>query len=147
MLVGGDKEGITITSNTASGLHIVAEGLSSKYTSKSNIVIPDNEFVTNSYVWQQIAKKYKIELRTLDTKKGYVTLDTWDSKIDKNTVLVSLSQVQGGNGFRYNLKEIINIAHSNGALVIVDAIQSLGAVPFDAKKYRSEEHTSELQSH
>ena len=56
-LIGGVKEGITITSNTASGLHIVAEGLSKNYTRGSNIVIPDNEFVTNSYTWQQIAKK------------------------------------------------------------------------------------------
>ncbi|MFV2015517.1 MAG: aminotransferase class V-fold PLP-dependent enzyme, partial [Candidatus Heimdallarchaeota archaeon] len=134
-LVRGDKEGIAITPNTAAGLHIVAEGLSTQYIHGSNIVIPDNEFVTNSYTWQQIAKKYNIELRILETVNGYVSLDTWNKKIDNNTVLVSMSHVQSGNGFLYNLKEITDIAHSKGALIVVDAIQGIGAVPFDAKKF------------
>ncbi|MCE7737062.1 MAG: aminotransferase class V-fold PLP-dependent enzyme [Candidatus Heimdallarchaeota archaeon] len=134
-LVGGEKEGITITSNTAAGLHIVAEGLSSNYTKGSNIAIPDNEFVTNSYTWQQIAKKYNIELKILETVDGYVSFETWDNEIDNNTVLVSLSHVQSGNGFLYDLKKITDIVHSKGALIVVDAIQGLGAVPFDAKKF------------
>ena len=133
-LVGGDKAGIAITANTASGLHIVAEGLSSKYIQGSNIIIPDNEFVTNSYTWQQIANKYNIELRILPTVNGFVGIDIWEKQIDENTVLVSLSHVQSGNGFLYNLKEITDIAHSKGSLIVVDAIQGLGAVPFDAKK-------------
>ncbi|MHA2103078.1 MAG: aminotransferase class V-fold PLP-dependent enzyme [Candidatus Hodarchaeales archaeon] len=53
--------------------------------------------------------------------------------LDK-TAIVALSHVQFGNGFRSNLKEIAKIAHSHGAFIIVDAIQSLGVIPFDIKK-------------
>ncbi|MCH8907356.1 MAG: aminotransferase class V-fold PLP-dependent enzyme [Candidatus Heimdallarchaeota archaeon] len=134
-LVGGDKEGITITPNTAAGLHIVAEGLTSRYSQQSNIVIPDVEFVTNSYTWQQLTKKYHMELRFVNSVDGRIDFNQWENRIDENTVFISLSHIQSGNGFTTDLKQLVNLAHSRGALVVVDAIQGLGAVPFDAKKY------------
>lgn len=134
-LVNGSKEGVTITTNTGSGLHLVADGLHHKFKKGQNIIIPDIEFVTNSYVWQELAKRYQIELRTIPSKNNIISLDSWDKTIDDNTILIALSHVQFSNGYRSDLKQISEIAHDHGAYVTVDAIQSLGVVPFDVKYF------------
>jgi selenocysteine lyase/cysteine desulfurase len=37
------------------------------------------------------------------------------------------------NGFQYDLKKLCDLAHSRGALVYADAVQAIGAVPFDVR--------------
>lgn len=134
-LINGSPEGVTITTNTASGLHIVADCLYSRFVKGKNIILPDTEFVTNSYCWQQVAARYKIELRQISLEEQTSNENILEDSIDDNTVLVALSHVQFSNGFRSDLQNISKMAHSHGALVCVDAIQSIGAVPFDVKKF------------
>ena len=134
-LLNGQKEGITITTNTGSGLHIVADGLQHLLKRGQNIIIPETEFVTNSYCWQELAKRHKLEFRTIAFNNNKYSLSDWEKAVDDKTAIIALSHVQFGNGFRSNLKEIAKIGHSHGAFVVVDAIQSLGIVPFDIKDY------------
>ena len=134
-LVKGHKDGVTITTNTGSGLHIVADGLQHLFKKGQNIIIPETEFVTNSFCWQEVTKRHGLEFRTVPTTNGKIELSDWEKLVDDKTIIVALSHVQFGNGFRSNLKEIANIAHSHDAFVVVDAIQSLGIVPFDVKNY------------
>jgi len=135
-LLRGKKDGVTITTNTASGLHVVADTIQSNITTKSNFVIPESEFVTNSYCWQQLANRYHIELRTvpLSGKDQIISLENWEKQIDDNTVLVAVSHVQFSTGFRSELQAISSIAHQHDSYMVVDAIQGLGVVPFDVQK-------------
>lgn len=130
-LLGGKKEGVAITKSTASALHIVADSLHPRIKRGQNIVMPDSEFVTNSYVWQQLAKRYSLEMRYVPTENNRVDISSWEKLVDDNTLLCSLSSVQFNNGFRSDLSSIGDLAHDHGALLSVDAIQQLGAVPFD----------------
>lgn len=132
-LLNGSIDGVAITTNTSSGLHIVADGLQHMFESGQNIIIPETEFVTNSFCWQELAKRCKLEFRTLKLSKNKYFLSDWEKIIDDKTAIVALSHVQFSDGFKSNLKEIAKIAHSHGAYVVVDAIQSLGIVPFDVK--------------
>ncbi|MCY3412041.1 MAG: aminotransferase class V-fold PLP-dependent enzyme [Candidatus Heimdallarchaeota archaeon] len=132
-LVGGKKEGVTITKNTASALHIAADSLYPRIKKGMNIVMPDAEFVTNSYVWQQLAHRYGLEIRYVPTEQHRIDVSSWEKLVDDQTLLCSLSSVQF-SGFRSDLASISEIAHDHGALVSVDAIQQLGAVPFDIRQ-------------
>jgi selenocysteine lyase/cysteine desulfurase len=132
-LLGGKKEGVTITKSTASALHIVADSLHPRIKKGQNIVMPDSEFVTNSYVWQQLAKRYSLEMRYVPTENNRIDISSWEKMVDDNTLLCSLSSVQFSSGFRSDLSAIAGIAHDHGALLSVDAIQQLGAVPFDVR--------------
>jgi len=135
-VVNGDKEGVTITTGTASGLHIVADGLQQLINNrKNNIIIPDKEFITNSFIWQQLAKRHKLKFQTIPVTNNEILLTELEKSINDQTAIIALSHVQFSNGFRTNLKEVSDIAHNHGALVVVDAIQSLGIVPFDVKKF------------
>jgi selenocysteine lyase/cysteine desulfurase len=133
-LLNGKKEGVAITSNTASALHVVADGLYKLYSPGKNIIITAAEFATNSYLWQQLTRRHRMELRVVPIRNGKLLLEDWERLIDDQTVVVSLSHVQFSNGFRSNLKQISQITHEHGAYVVVDAIQSLGIVPFDVQQ-------------
>ena len=52
--------------------------------------------------------------------------------IDKNTAIVSISHVEYRGGQRFDLGVLAEAAHAHGALLVVDASQSAGAVPIDA---------------
>jgi selenocysteine lyase/cysteine desulfurase len=47
------------------------------------------------------------------------------------SLAISISHVQWITGYRYDLRLLADLAHSNGALLIVDAMQSAGVVPLD----------------
>ncbi len=133
-LLHGSKDGVTVTSNTASGLHIVADGLHKRYQEGKNIVITEMEFSTNSYCWQKVTNRYGMDLKIIPTRNNRLLFEDWENIINDQTVLASLSHVQFSNGFRTDLAEISKLAHDHNALVLVDAIQSLGVVPFDIEK-------------
>ncbi|HEX5324242.1 MAG TPA: aminotransferase class V-fold PLP-dependent enzyme, partial [Capsulimonadaceae bacterium] len=61
------------------------------------------------------------------------TLDPADyaKLISQRTRVIAVSWVQFGTGFRSDLAALAEIAHANGALLLVDVIQGLGAFPID----------------
>ncbi len=130
-LINGKPEGITMTSNTASGLHLVADGLNDQYRSGQNIVLTELEFTTNSYMWQKIAKRHSLELRVIPFRENNFLEEDITRLIDDNTILTTISYVQYSNGYRADLDYIGNLVHDHGGYLCVDAIQGLGVVPLD----------------
>jgi selenocysteine lyase/cysteine desulfurase len=57
-----------------------------------------------------------------------------EKAVDDETVAVVVSHVHWLNGFRHDLKALAEIAHEHGAYLIVDAIQSAGAMRIDARR-------------
>jgi selenocysteine lyase/cysteine desulfurase len=57
-----------------------------------------------------------------------------EKAVDDETVAVAVSHVEYFNGFRNDLRALSEIAHEHGAYLIVDAIQSAGAVRIDVKR-------------
>ena len=131
ILIGGQPEGVTLTTNTASGLHIVADGLIQSFRRGQNIVIPDSEFSTNSYLWQQLARRRGMELRTIPYSKGAREIEDWALAVDQQTALVAVSSVQYSDGYKTDLKSLSDLVHDVGGKIVVDAIQQVGNTPID----------------
>ena len=51
--------------------------------------------------------------------------------IGERTRLLAISHVQWGSGFRSPLRPLADAVHAQGGLMVVDAIQSAGAMPID----------------
>ena len=62
-----------------------------------------------------------------------IPLSRYEDLIDERTALVSLAHVCYRNGVKQDAAAIAEIAHRKGALVLLDAYQSLGAEPVDVK--------------
>lgn len=126
-LIGASKEEIAIVENTSLGINLIANSL--KYNSGSNIVLNDLEFPANFYPWAG-----KANLKILKNKCGKVLIQDYEKVIDDHTIIVPVSHVAYSNGFKQDLKALAEIAHRHNAFLLVDAIQSLGALEVNVKK-------------
>ena len=97
-----------------------------------NVVSTQIVFPSTSFSWLRIASHTSCELRFVEATNSYVDIDDIIKQIDKNTAVVSISHVEYTGGQVYDLKKLADAAHAHGALLVVDATQSAGAIPIDA---------------
>jgi len=120
---------IALVKNTSEGLSLIAYGLD--WQANSNIVSSDQEFPSNRIVWESLASE-GVELRTADIS-GDDPEGAMIALMDEQTRLLTVSSVQFGTGVRMNLNRLGEACRERGVLFCVDAIQSLGALQFDAQ--------------
>lgn len=129
-LIGAKPEEIALVENTSVGLNIAANVL--RYPPGSKVVTTDLEYPSVVYPWLRKSLGVKVDyVRSVD---GKLLLENFERAVDDNTVAVAVSHVEYVNGFRNNLRALSEIAHSHGAVLIVDAIQSAGVIPIDVKR-------------
>ena len=112
---------VALAPSTSAGLFAVALGLPA-----GNVVVPAGEFPANRYPWARAAAVHGGEVRWLAAPDGRVTADRVAELVDRHTTAVVVSLVDHQTGFRPNLDALREAA--GDALLVVDAIQGLGAV-------------------
>jgi len=129
-LIGAKPEEIALVENTSVGLNIAANVL--RYSPGSKIVTTDLEYPSVVYPW--LRKSLGVKVHYVRNVNGKILLEDLEKAVDDNTVAVSISHVEYVNGFRHDLRALSEIAHEHGAYLIVDAIQSAGAMQIDVRK-------------
>lgn len=99
--------------------------------SGSNIIGTDISHPSTIYPWIRVSKHMNCEVRWARGENGYVNPDKIVQLIDNNTSIVCISHAEYGGGQLYDLALLADLAHTHGALLIVDVTQSAGAVPLD----------------
>jgi cysteine desulfurase/selenocysteine lyase len=130
-LIGADRDEIALVPNTTAGISLVAEGLD--WRPGENVVTLADEFPSNAYPWLNL-KSRGVETRRVATDNGRLDLDDFAAACDARTRIVSVSWVGYATGYRHDVARIAEIAHERGAFLMLDAIQGLGAFPFDVRK-------------
>ncbi len=128
-LVGAESaEDIALTKNTSEGLSTISQGLD--WHEGDEIVGMANDFVSNRMVWEVLGSRgvtyHAIDAMVSDDPEGALI-----AAFTPNTRLLAVSSVHYANGYRFDLVRLANACKAHGVLFSVDAIQSLGAVPFD----------------
>ncbi|MCR8433654.1 MAG: aminotransferase class V-fold PLP-dependent enzyme [Candidatus Korarchaeota archaeon] len=130
-LINANYEEIAFVQNTSMGLNLIANSIN--WQSGDNIVINDLEFPTNVFPWQVVAKRYNLELRCVRNVNGMLRKEDFEKVVDERTKTIAVSWVEFGNGFVNDLRFLSKLAHENGALLVVDGIQGVGALKIDVK--------------
>lgn len=101
---------------------------------RNKIVYSELNFPSVMYVYEAHARENKLRIETVPSDDGItVSLDRYLAAIDEETLLVPFSHVLFKSGFLQNAKAITERAHEVGAMVVLDAYQSAGTVPFSVK--------------
>ncbi len=119
---------IALLKSTSEGLSVVAHGLGWK--AGDNLVSIAQEFPSNRIVWQSLQPK-GVEVRLLDLSQHEDPEQGLIALCDEHTRLLAVSSVQYASGRRMQLERLGEFCRSRGIVFVVDAIQSLGALPFD----------------
>lgn len=127
---------IALVKNTSEGLSFVAYGLN--WREGDNVVGIRQEFPSNRYVWQSLANQ-GVEFRQLDLRERPADPETALLALcDARTRLISISAVQYTNGLRMDLAKIGEFCRAKDILFCVDAIQQIGAIPFDVQQIQAD---------
>ncbi|MDH4028658.1 MAG: aminotransferase class V-fold PLP-dependent enzyme [Nitrospirota bacterium] len=129
LLNAGSKDDIAFLKNTSEALSVVAYGL--PWKKGDNIVSSSQEFPSNRIVWESLAGK-GVEFREADLYSAETPEDALFCLVNGSTRLITISSVQYSTGLRMDLKRIGEFCKEKNILFCVDAIQSLGAMQFDA---------------
>jgi len=125
-LLGASPDEVALVANTSTGLSTVAQGL--HCGRGDNVVIPDREFPANVYPWLALPG---VEVRRVPKRDGKLLAEDVAARVDGRTRAVSVSFVDWLTGHRADLAAMAAAAHGQGALLVVDAIQGLGALRLD----------------
>jgi kynureninase len=102
---------------------------------RNKIVYSELNFPSVMYVYEAHARNGKLRIETVASDDGItIPLERFLDAIDEETLLVPFSHVLFKSGFLQNAKAITERAHEVGAMVVLDAYQSAGTVPFSVKE-------------
>lgn len=131
-LLGADREEVAVLSSASEGICSFAWSVDLK--SDANVVSTDADFPSVVYPWIRLSQERSIKVRLAKNHDGLVDEDELEKLVDDQTAVISISHVEYGTGQRFDLRWLSELAHSHGALLIVDATQSAGLMPIDVHR-------------
>lgn len=126
---------IIFTRGTTTSLNTVAASYGRANLNEGDeIVISYMEHHSNIIPWQQVAKQTGATLKYIDLQEdGTISLDAVRETVTDRTKIVSIMQVSNVLGVMNPIKEIAEIAHQNGAIMVVDGAQSAPHMKIDVQ--------------
>jgi selenocysteine lyase/cysteine desulfurase len=126
-LVNALPDDIALTKNTTEGLGFIAHGLA--WTPGDRIVTFESEFPANLFPWLALRSRgVQVELLP-EAALGDLTRLRASCR---GARLLAVSSVQYLSGYRAPLADLGQVCRETETLLVVDAIQSLGAFPLNA---------------
>jgi selenocysteine lyase/cysteine desulfurase len=129
LLNAPSTDDIALVKNTSEALSFVAFGLDWK--AGDNVVISDEEFPSNRVVWEALKPQgvdvVQVSLKGDDPEGALL------AACGPRTRLLSISSVQFATGTRLNVERLGHGLKQRGVLFCIDAIQHIGALPFDVQ--------------
>jgi cysteine desulfurase len=132
--LGCDSKEIFFTSGGTEGNNTIIKGLAEKNPEKKHIIISEIEHPSVIEPCNKLKKKgYLIDKISVD-KQGQVNLEELKSKINQNTLLVSIMHVNNEIGTIQPIEEIAKICRERQVYFHSDMVQSLGKININLKK-------------
>ena len=127
---------IIFTKNASESLNLIAYSYGLDNLKKDDeIVLSIMEHHSNLVPWQYVAKKTGSTLKYMYINDNFELSDEEiKSKITDKTKIVGITHVSNVTGTINNVEEIIKYAHSKGAIVVLDASQSIPHMKIDVQK-------------
>ena len=139
--LGAQEEEIVFTKSATESLNLIAYAMGNAeagsrfaLTSKNRIVVTEMEHHANLIPWQQLAARTGAQLSWFEvTPDGRLDLSNINSVITEDTKVVALTHQSNVLGTINPLEALVRRAHEVGAVVVLDACQSVPHMPIDVK--------------
>ncbi|MCS5700375.1 SufS family cysteine desulfurase [Cyanobium sp. FGCU-52] len=131
----GPRE-IVFTRNASEAINLVARTWGeANLRAGDEVLLTVMEHHSNLVPWQLLAARTGCVLRHAGvSESGELDLEDWKAKLNERTKLVSVVQVSNTLGCLNPIETLVPLAHAAGALVLVDACQSLPHQPVDVAR-------------
>jgi selenocysteine lyase/cysteine desulfurase len=131
-LVNAGEDEIAVTTSVSAGVSAIASGMRFD-SSRDTVVVSDFEFPTIGQIWHAQEQRGARVVHVPSSADGTIPLERFEAAIDDRTALVAVTQICFRNGSRNDVRGVVELAHTRGALALVDAYQAVGSIPVDVK--------------
>ena len=130
--LGGDVDEIVFTKSATESLNLLAYSYTSLISKDDSIVVTEMEHHANLIPWQQLGERTGATLKWFEVdSEGRLDLSKIDSVITEDTKIVALTHQSNVLGTINPLEAIVARAHEVGAVVVLDACQSVPHMPIN----------------
>ena len=128
--IGATGDEVAILPSASAAINAVASAL--RFSPRDKVVLGEFEFPTMGHVWlAQQQRGARIEF--VRACGNQVPAERYQQAIDANTLIVPVTGVSFLNGFRSPVSAVVELAHAQGALVMLDDYQDCGTRPIDVR--------------
>lgn len=135
-----DPNRIAIIPSASYGLSTVARNL--PLEAGQEIIVVEGQFPSNVYPWKREADAKGAHLKIISAPKSANRGENWNNNIldaiNEKTAAVALGNIHWADGTIFDLQEIRKKTNQNGAWLVIDGTQSVGALPINVDKLKPE---------
>ena len=135
-LNAASDEEIIFVKGTTDGINLVAHSYARQHLGEGDeIIISTMEHHSNIIPWQVLCQEKGAHLRVIPiSDAGELLIDEYESLLSSRTKLVAITHVSNVLGTVNPIKQIVEMAHSQGVPVLVDGAQATPHMPVDVQK-------------
>jgi len=130
-LINADPNEVADCTSVSAGVSALASALDFS-GERNEVVMSDFEFPTIGQIWHAQETR-GARVVHVPAAGNIIPMERFAAAITERTKIVSVTHVCFRNGSRLDIPAIVELAHRKGALVLLDAYQSLGTRPVDVK--------------
>ncbi len=127
---------IVFTKGTTDSINLLAFSFGETYIQEGDeIIVSELEHHSNIVPWQMLCERKKAKLKVIPVNdKGELLMDEYANLLNERTRLVAVGHVSNALGTLNPVKEIIDLAHQNKSLVLIDGAQAVAHVQVDVQQ-------------
>lgn len=133
--IHAEPKEIIFTSGASMSLNLVAYGYGRKFLKKGDVILStEAEHASNILPWFKVCEEVGAVIEYIPlSNEGEMTIEAFKGAMHDKVKIVAMAEVSNVMGYIQPMKEICQIAHEYGALVVCDGAQSVPHVPIDVK--------------
>lgn len=128
--INASPDEIAIVTSVSAGVNGIASALN--FRERRKVVLGEFEFPTMGQVWLG-QRERGADVRFAKAQGNSIRPTAYETLIDRETLIVPFTHVCFKNGFRTQVSTLTQMAHTAGALVMLDDYQDCGTRPVDVK--------------
>src|SRR5213079_441572 len=128
-LIGASPDEVALTSGAGAGLAAIAYAL--KWSAGDEVIIARGEFPVHYATWKPMEAREGIKVQIAVPQGPFIQSDDLVAAMTPRTRVISVSHVRFDDGSLLDAARVSAACHAQGALLVLDASQSCGAVPMD----------------
>jgi selenocysteine lyase/cysteine desulfurase len=128
--IGATPDEVAVVPYASAGINSVASALT--FDQRKKVVLGEFEFPTMGHIWLAQQKR-GAQVEFVPASGDVIPVEGYERTIDPKTLIVPITGVCFMNGFRSPVKEIVQLAHANGALAMLDDYQDCGTRPVNVR--------------
>ena len=128
-IIGAQPHEVAIAPSVSSAVSSIATALD--YSTRNKVVLAEMDFPTLAYQWL-VKERLGVECRFVESPdRIYTPPELFEKEVDSKTALVATSRVFFTSGYIQDVRVVADIAHKNGAYILIDDYQGTGQIPIN----------------